>query len=280
MKLNMTRFIKHLNEESQSDKTKEVLLDIIQTSCQPFLKEMRQNNIKDFLYRGVNYGLDYWEVKKTRTDRKPKDTKQEIHELLDDLFLKKFGWRARSQGVFTIGDKSKISQKGYGHHHIFFPIGKYKYLWSPLVEDLYVQINMGDYCEFDEYEAREDWNEMFGFAGSGHGKTKLGKWVYKKEEEYSGNIEYEDLIDMLKSKYGKIKIGDVKWIPLISLEDYWKEKREEWKVKRKAKIKDNIISTYEKNGLKKAIESGHEIMFSCKEYLLINPSYHFLKELL
>ena len=274
----MTKFIKYLNEKSP---TKEDLIDLIQTNCQPFLKEMRQNNIKDFLYRGVNYGLNYWEVKKTRTDRKPKDTKQKIHELLDDLFLKKFGWRARSQGVFAIGDKLKICQKGYGHHHIFFPIGKYKYLWSPLVEDLYVQINMGNYHEFDEYVAKSNWDDIYG-PNEIKGKKKLGKWIFKNKEEFSSDINYYDLRDMLDIKYGKknIKPSDVEWIPKVTLKDYLKQEKENWEKIRKRKIEDNIISTYEKNGLKDAIESSHEIMFNCKEYLLINPSYHFLKELL
>lgn len=60
---------------------------------------------------------------------------QSVHDKLDGLFYKKFGWKVRSEGVFCTGRKSETLM--YGITYIIFPKGQFKFVWSPDVLDLY-----------------------------------------------------------------------------------------------------------------------------------------------
>ena len=62
-------------------------------------------------------------------DRKPRDIKIEIHNKLNNEFIKKFDWPVRN-GVFAQRD---IDIRGC----VFLPIGKFNYVWSPKIYDLY-----------------------------------------------------------------------------------------------------------------------------------------------
>ena len=42
-----------------------------------------------------------------------------------------FGWKVRSGGMFTYG------AEGFLYSHYFFPIGNFKFVWSPKVKDLF-----------------------------------------------------------------------------------------------------------------------------------------------
>lgn len=71
----------------------------------------------------------------TRKDRRPLTTNKETHNLMDDLFLKHHGWRARSNVLFTQGGSDTHPFYGYEKYAVF-PIGKFNYLWSPKIADL------------------------------------------------------------------------------------------------------------------------------------------------
>lgn len=107
--------------------------DIIQKDCKPFLKDIR--NARNFLYRGMKEQKNFVK-KKVRTDRSPMNTPEDLHELYDRYFKEKFGWNARSNAVFANGNSLEASQ--YGREFMIFPIGNYKFVWSPEVEDLFV----------------------------------------------------------------------------------------------------------------------------------------------
>ena len=48
--------------------------------------------------------------------------------------MKKFGWKARSEGVFT----NTVNYRSlYGHPYLFFPEGNFKFIWSPYAWDLF-----------------------------------------------------------------------------------------------------------------------------------------------
>lgn len=87
------------------------ITDIINSQCQPFLKDLRSTKIKKLMYSGRRHSSDYF-IKSVRQDRKPVDSDIEIHTIMDDLFLKKFGFKARSNAIFTIGDAEAASQYG------------------------------------------------------------------------------------------------------------------------------------------------------------------------
>lgn len=69
----------------------------------------------------------------SRQDRRPQDMPIEIHNKYDELFLEKFGWKARSEGVFVAGG----DRTSYGTPFFFFPVNGYKFIWSPAIFDLY-----------------------------------------------------------------------------------------------------------------------------------------------
>lgn len=132
------RLIQYLNESKVIVKDFEALrknekqvVKLIEGNCKPFLKEFSNP-----LYRGVKTGKEMFIKKDRRKDRKPKDMPPVLHELLDEVFHDIFGWYVRSEGVFVSNEKKFASS--YGFPYFFFPIGKYRYVYSPEVRDLYI----------------------------------------------------------------------------------------------------------------------------------------------
>jgi hypothetical protein len=91
-----------------------------------------------------------WDIIQHTKHRKPKDTPLLVHNAMNEVFKKKFGWNARN-GVFVTG--SDMFAGTFSTVHAVFPIGEFKFLWSPQIEDVY-----GDVVEpvlGDDWE--EDW---------------------------------------------------------------------------------------------------------------------------
>jgi hypothetical protein len=68
-------------------------------------------------------------MNKIRTDRKPKDTPLEMHQLLDKQFQKRFGIKARSNSLFCYFRNINSylrDRSGYGVPYYIFPIGNFK----------------------------------------------------------------------------------------------------------------------------------------------------------
>jgi hypothetical protein len=113
----------------------EETVKVISNNCKPFLKEIKP--IGAPLQRGIKSTIiDTYIRRKSRKNRKPKDMELKWHKELDELFLEKFGWRARSGGVFT-----QVSPKFYSNPYLFFPAGNYKYVWSPKIQDLFREVD-------------------------------------------------------------------------------------------------------------------------------------------
>lgn len=93
---------------------------------------------------GEGFGDKTFRVfKKTvRKERKPMDTKGPLHKIIDDWFEDNMGIRARSQAVFCFGEAARNVAYEYGHLCAIFPIGKFTYVWSPKVSDLYNDVIM------------------------------------------------------------------------------------------------------------------------------------------
>lgn len=77
-----------------------------------------------------------WKVLKRNPARRPVATTQFLHDASDEFFLKKFGWRARSQGVFGTGRRATAAD--YGSPFVMLPLGPVEFAWSSVIEDLYV----------------------------------------------------------------------------------------------------------------------------------------------
>ena len=93
-------------------------------------------NNKMVLYRGSERSdPSKTVILKTRFDRKPTDTPQLIHDIIDVWFFKKFGIKARSQSIFST---PKLTfAKRYGEPTAILPKGDAVYIYSKKAWDLY-----------------------------------------------------------------------------------------------------------------------------------------------
>lgn len=121
--------------------------------CGPFLQqaETRWAN----MYRGVTIATSPLIEKKARlSNRVPLETSQTTHDEINEIFQAKFGHPFRN-GVFASGNLSLVST--YGITFETFPIGQFKFLWSPDVPDLYdtmEELNIKSANELDQFEYR------------------------------------------------------------------------------------------------------------------------------
>ena len=115
-----------------------VMLEKLKKDCKPYLKVAKKNGY--VLWRGNEKEIGTMGKVKRRKDRRPLSMKKWIHDILNKLFYEKFGWKPRSEGVFAVTDQS--SSWTYGKPYGFFPIGSYRYVWSPDVRDLWTDSTM------------------------------------------------------------------------------------------------------------------------------------------
>jgi len=122
------RLQQYLNEDIVKER-----IELIEKNCQPFLKDLKKLNNRNLLYSGRPVTIDFTK-KKVRKNRKPKNTPEKLHQLIDDWFYDKFSIRSRSNVIFCIFHYYEAAL--YGEPHVIFPIGKYKAVSSPIVLDL------------------------------------------------------------------------------------------------------------------------------------------------
>lgn len=121
-----------LLESDQFDSPKEVIA-FIKANCQPYLAE---NPTLKELYRGVNE-TDEVLIKDVRSDRRPRNTDDKLHDIINSS-MDKAGFTAlRNNSVFVTFDYGTAIE--YGKLYIMFPIGKFDYTYSNTIVDLYGQ---------------------------------------------------------------------------------------------------------------------------------------------
>ena len=203
-----------------------MVIEKVRKDCKPYLREMR--GAKNFLYRGTGKPIKVISKFKPRTDRKPLDTSTIVHEVLDNAFKKKFGWFARSEGVFTTSNQ----MPGYGKSTIFFPIGRYKYVWSPDIRDLFLELNsMSPGTEF-------------------LGKIRQSSSSTFEELFYGG-----ELFTTYMEKFGNTDEEIIKNMKIRAMKEA-----------------ESIMDKYTDKNLKKAGNSDRtrEVAFKCNEYYVVD----------
>lgn len=184
----MITFKQYLNEKEGID-----LKTLLERDCEFFLEEVRRNGllVRGMHFNGYGKHVDYvhkngeedmieYHEKTVRTDRKPLDTHPTLHQKLDDWFFENFGQRPRTQAMFCFGDsRSGVDATDhYGTTYAVFPIGKFEYVWSPDVQDLYSQMEeSGDNKYLD---SDEDFDEYM--KGLHYRDDNLWKAVTSKNE--------------------------------------------------------------------------------------------------
>ncbi|MFW6046463.1 MAG: hypothetical protein ACOCP4_01585 [Candidatus Woesearchaeota archaeon] len=121
----MTKFYKFLNEKNELEEIKNILYN----ECMPFLKLFKKENLNSLPYSGRKNKIlknDTYEINKTRKNRKPRDTSEEIHEFFDEEFYKRYGIRGRSGCVFITGSRERASN--FGLLFMVVPVGKFDFL--------------------------------------------------------------------------------------------------------------------------------------------------------
>lgn len=177
------RLVGFISESSQDASIDEVL-NLIYTDCMPFVKDLAKDKSKlshRLLFSGRNNSKDYF-TGKVRSDRRPKDTDEFVHEIFDELFNKNFGFRARSNAIFCTGRES--TAKSYGSNvYIIFPKGQYKFVYNPKIIDLYMEGEglWGSDGGYDSYidemildlrdewyqDLESEWEDRYGEGGEG-----------------------------------------------------------------------------------------------------------------
>ncbi len=120
----------------------EQFMQKIKQDCQPFLSQVDEPLTNDALYRGLGKSTQAFVHKTARLDNRiPSDMPENIHDGLNRFFTKEYGAPFRN-GIFATGDRQFATaySKGPGRAYIIFPIGDFKFLWSPQVRDLYNEI--------------------------------------------------------------------------------------------------------------------------------------------
>jgi hypothetical protein len=160
-------------DDDDIEKAREVA-KLIKSDCQKYIKESEGH----VMYRGVGAASrNDWSVRKVHADRYPKDTPQEIHEELNELFDNAFGWGCRN-GIFCTGSMSYAAS--YGNVVTIYPKDGYKYCWSDMYRDLYADANLGEGSYDSEYW-EEQWEEEYGEPYDDDIEGN-GTWLYNGDD--------------------------------------------------------------------------------------------------
>jgi len=129
-----------LKEYAEPDELKRYI-ELIKRDCQPYLQQAKPFDSYTQLLRGMGGRNDNFLKKQIRLEnRKPKDIPQELHNRINQYFEQHYGASFRN-ALFTSSDY--IQAENYGNVYYIFPIGDFKFLWSPDIEDLFMM--------YDEY---------------------------------------------------------------------------------------------------------------------------------
>ena len=109
-------------------------IELIKQNCKPFLEAIDYDVLKYKMFRGYKGAANAAIASKIRPNRIPSDTPERAHEWFNAYFVKKFGEPFRN-GMFVTGYESHANE--YGTVFLVFPIGDFKFAWSPRTRDLY-----------------------------------------------------------------------------------------------------------------------------------------------
>ena len=133
--MRLQKYINNNLNESYMVKDWLEVVDKLKQDCKPFIREKKKGK---WLYRGIKKSMPPVDIVKPRKNRKPRDMPEDLHDELDYKFKEEFGWKSRSEGVFCT---SNMTDAGYyGEPFIIYPIGKFKYVWSKQISDLYMYL--------------------------------------------------------------------------------------------------------------------------------------------
>lgn len=174
------RLNKHINEASGKTSILEIVQEM-QRKCQPYLKDMADSGLACEMNSGRKEAKDYF-IKPVRKGRKSVDTPQFISDLFDKYFKKKFGWMPRSNSVFTYSNVNDTNY--YGISYMLFPVGKYRFVWSDDIKDLW-----------NEIQTNPELNAYLSDPKNKHFKLDAENEVYNFVENLYSDKNLEDALE-------------------------------------------------------------------------------------
>jgi len=172
----------------------------LERDCKEILQFYRYGK---FLYRGIrtNDSDPIFLTKTPRDDRRPKDTAESIHDYMNKLYKKKFGWEVRN-GISV--STSYGQADAYGNVHVFFPADGFKYVWHPDIYD-FTNDFAGDWMDSRSFDPDPTFNIDFQTAAqqlvdTSYDKNIKGAYGYNREMMFWApkyyllrNAYYEDV---------------------------------------------------------------------------------------
>ena len=118
--------LRHLFEQEEISATS------FMADCARWLAKIEGTNT--MAYHGSKAQIGTFDRIAKKRKRDATNTPDDIHREVNDIFEKKFGWRAREDGLFVTGNYKDANN--YGYAYAIFPIDEFKTLWSPEIEDM------------------------------------------------------------------------------------------------------------------------------------------------
>lgn len=133
-----------IDEILHSEQDDEKIISFIKENCSEWL----QKSNGTVLYRSTRDPGEelnpYAKIMKVRTNRRPVDTPDYIHQAFNEAIRLAGGVANRSNSLFTTPDYNNAASygeySGSEHTFIVMPIGEFHYTWSPKFPDWFVDI--------------------------------------------------------------------------------------------------------------------------------------------
>lgn len=184
-------------EDPYNEKKFQEIIKRLESDCKPFIDLLKRSN-SNLFFRGVSSTNDVSsdiELRKVRKDRIPKDIDREVHDIINDRLLKKFGVAFRENGVFAT--KNYDTSLHYGKPYIFFPKGDFEYYWNLSINDLFSELEFDGFYHF--YAYRDELDQLEGLFPEEFQEID-GRITDLSDKSQS---QINDLIDRAISKFEK-----------------------------------------------------------------------------
>lgn len=238
------------------------IIELVTKDCQPFLQQL-DSPIP--LYRGMSQNNNITTPKTVRMNRRPSATNRFITNKFDELFAPICGFKPRTQSIFCTGDKSQAMD--YGHTHIVFPKGDFKFIWSDKIKDFYTDIIYSArlYINGNAKDMTTDFTDAF---------------IGVIDELYPE----QNTLSVIKDVFGEKALSLINISGFNAFIRHIAKEAETLGVQARnilgryyeVLLTELYPDMYSTTNLSDAVKSGKEIMLHCNEYYAI-PAYDFAR---